>query len=123
MGNCFWGLDLKKLKYIRKIGKSEGPERSQALGKAWVGRARLPADHRGTPGEARSESREEEQLPLLDAPHLQHLVEQERDRGGRGVPLLLDVVVDLRLRDAERSRDELVDPQVRLVKQEVIDVV
>jgi len=50
-----------------------------------------------------------QEVPLPDAPRLYKLVEENRDRRRGGVPVLLDVVVNLRVRDPEGTRDELVE--------------
>ena len=60
--------------------------------------------------------------PSRTRPAAPRLVERERDRGGRRVPVPLDVVEHLLGRQLEPHRDQLRDAQVRLVRDEEVDV-
>src|SRR5690606_5944107 len=74
------------------------------------------SDETRPPGEAGAERREEDEIALPGAALLDGLAERERDRGGRGVAVFVDVLHHLLGRDAELAGHELVDAGVGLVR-------
>src|SRR5207248_7793081 len=76
----------------------------------------------GAPVEAGAEADEADQVAGLDAAALAALVERDGNRGGRRVPVLLDVVVDALVRKPQGALDDLVDAQIRLVRNEQVDL-
>src|SRR5260370_22499398 len=75
-------------------------------------------DHlRGVP-DACAEAQQQDRVAGSDLAALDHAGQRERDRRGRGVARVHDVVGDQRLRGAELARDRLDDAQVRLVRDE-----
>src|SRR5688572_16845220 len=74
------------------------------------------------PRVAAAERREEHVRAARAAPLAPRLAEPERDRRGGRISVLLDVVNRLLLGDPELVADELVDPEVRLMRDEQVDV-
>src|SRR5438067_318835 len=86
-------------------------------------RAVSERDDRAAPRISAAEGRQEDVRSARAAPLAPRLAEAERDRRGRRVPILLDVVHRLRLGDPELLTDELIDPKVCLVRHEEIDLI
>src|SRR5262249_16383933 len=84
--------------------------------------ARLPPNQRRSPREPGAESDQADEIVALDATALDRLVETERDGGRGGVAVLLDVVDDLLFRQVKGLLHELVDAQVRLVRDQQREV-
>src|SRR5712691_11530303 len=82
----------------------------------------LRPHQRCAPVEARPQPDEADQVAGADAAALPALVEGDGDGGGGGVSLALDVVVDAVVGEAEDALDHLVDAQVRLVRDEQVDL-
>src|SRR5262249_54573690 len=77
---------------------------------------------RGAPVQPRAERREADEVSRADAPGGLRLVVDERE-GRRGrVAVLLDVVEDLVVREAEALLGRLVDAEIRLVHQQEREV-
>src|SRR2546425_1445397 len=53
----------------------------------------FPADQRGSPGKAAAERRQQDEVALADEASRDRLVERDRQRGGGGVAVAVDVVV------------------------------
>src|SRR5690349_13749055 len=70
------------------------------------------------PRVAGTERREEDVGPLTNASVLVRRIERHRNRGGRGVAVLLDVVDDFFFGQLETPRHHLIDSHVRLMRNE-----
>src|SRR5215475_7542831 len=75
-------------------------------------------DHLSGVADARAEAQQQDRVAGGDLTALDHAGQRERDRRGRGVARVHDVVGDQRLRGAEPARDRLDDAQLRLVRHE-----
>src|SRR5438876_3635343 len=80
-------------------------------GQAWS----LPAKHDTPPHEPRTERGKDHQVAGGETAAADALVQRDRDRGRRRVPLPLDVVVDLVVSEAQLLLHRLGDPEVGLV--------
>src|SRR6266568_8707071 len=81
-----------------------------------------PSHHRAAPREPGAEGAEQEGHALLHGSVAQRLIERDRDRRRRRVPVLLDVPVELRHRQPEPLGHALDDAQVGLVRDHEVDV-
>src|SRR3954452_11535948 len=82
-----------------------------------------PFDQRAAPREARAEGAEQDAIAGMQAARLLHLGERDRDRGGRGVAVVLDAVHHALGRQPEPVAHRVQDAAVGLVVDEQIDVV
>src|SRR5438105_5778203 len=83
---------------------------------------RLPAHERAAPGHSAADGHHQHQVAVLELSLAVGLIERERHRRRRGVPHLLDVEVALLQWDLELPHYVLEDAQVRLVGDDVVDV-
>src|SRR5205809_175005 len=83
---------------------------------------RSPPHERRAPGEAGAEGREADERARPDAPLLDGLVQRDRDRRRGRVAVALDVVEHLLLGQLEAHRHQLADTQVRLVRDQEVQV-
>src|SRR5215470_16108558 len=75
-------------------------------------------DHLRGVADARAEAQQQDRVAGGDIAALDHARQRERDRRGRGIARVHDVVGDQCLRGAELARDRLDDAQVGLVRHE-----
>src|SRR6516164_987113 len=75
-------------------------------------------DHLRGVADARAEAQQQDRVAGGDIAALDHAGQRERDRCGRGIARVHDVVGDQCLRGAELAGDRLDDAQVRLVRHE-----
>src|SRR6516162_1802983 len=75
-------------------------------------------DHLRGVADARAEAQQQDRVAGGNVTALDHAGQRERDRRGRGIARVHDVVGDQCLRRAELARDRLDDAQVRLVRHE-----
>src|SRR5439155_21666259 len=79
--------------------------------------------HPRAPGQAGAETAENEKITRLDTSLRPRFVEAERDRGGRGVAVALQIVIDLAARDLENVDGRIDDANIGLVRHVEIDIV
>src|SRR5919108_5993818 len=95
------------------------PGKTNATGMSPPG---LPLEQRAAPRHPATDRHHQNQVAVLEAPGPIRLVEGERHRGGRGVPHLLDVLLALLQRDLELLHHVLEDAEIRLVRDDAVDV-
>src|SRR5690606_11133924 len=83
---------------------------------------RSPAQQRSRPREAGAERGQADEAAVAHATVVHRSTERERNRGRGRVAVAIDVVDDLRLVEPEVGGDELVDAQVRLVRDQQVEV-
>ena len=94
------------------------PERAN-LRQGWLS---SPAHQERANGEAGTDGRQQHQVTFLQASALHGVIQSERDRRRRGVPVLVDVDDDLLFRHTNLLRGGQDDALVRLVRHEQIEV-
>src|SRR5687767_11085327 len=102
------------------------PRGDAALAQSGYSRSRLDAsirEDRRTPRVAGAKHAGEDSITALHFALLAPVVDRERNRGCGRVPVELDRVEDFRRRNLADLDDLLVDPEIRLVRDEPLNVV
>src|SRR5262245_31866258 len=81
-----------------------------------------PPQEHGADGEARTHGRQEHQVPFLEPAAAHGVIQRKRNRGGRGIPEVLDVDDHLVGIDSQLLGGRLNDAAIRLVRDEQIDI-
>lgn len=82
----------------------------------------LPANEVTTPREPGAEREGKHEISLLQSPFSDGLRHANRDRGGGGVAVLLDIIEHLLRSESELRSYHLIDAEVRLMRDDEIDL-